>query len=92
MANFMKAFDNLDNEVELVIDTYCRQRLFTVTCAEPAEAVRSLAQHDTMPRSGPTEPEASPAKRMNALMLTCGTYDVAGDLAFRGRVAGQERG
>jgi glutaminase len=27
--------------------------------------------------------ETSMAKRLNALMLTCGTYDAAGDFAFR---------
>ena len=27
--------------------------------------------------------DASLAKRINALMLTCGTYDAAGDFAFR---------
>ena len=35
------------------------------------------------PRSGERVLEVSAAKRLNALMLTCGAYDAAGDFAFR---------
>ena len=83
MANFMKAFGNFDNEVEFVIDSYCRQCSITMTCAELAKAGSFLAQHGTVPWSGVKVLEPSPAKRMNALMLTCGTYDAAGDFAYR---------
>ena len=83
MANFMKAFGNFDNEVEFVIDSYCRQCSITMTCAELAKAGSFLAQHGTVPWSGVKVLEPSPAKRMNALMLTCGTYDAAGDFADR---------
>ena len=83
IAHFMKDFGNLHNPVELVIDSYCRQCSITMTCAELAKAGSFLAQHGTIPWNGTQILDASSAKRLNALMLTCGTYDAAGDFAYR---------
>lgn len=83
IAYFMKDFGNLHNPVDLVIDAYCRQCAITMTCAELAKAGSFLAQHGTIPWSGTQILDASSAKRLNALMLTCGTYDAAGDFAYR---------
>lgn len=83
IAYFMKDFGNLHNPVEFVIDSYCRQCSITMTCAELAKAGSFLANHGTIPWSGAQILGLSPAKRLNALMLTCGTYDAAGDFAFR---------
>lgn len=83
MAHFMKGFGNFDNDVDHVIDNYCRQCSITMTCVELARAGGFLAQHGTVPWNGVKVLERSPAKRLNALMLTCGTYDAAGDFAYR---------
>lgn len=83
IAYFMKDFGNLLNPVDLVIDSYCRQCSITMTCAELAKAGSFLAHHGTIPWNGMQILDASSAKRMNALMLTCGTYDAAGDFAYR---------
>ncbi|HYC43542.1 MAG TPA: glutaminase [Noviherbaspirillum sp.] len=83
IAYFMKDFGNLHNPVETVIDSYCRQCSITMTCAELAKAGSFLANHGVIPWSGTRILGLSPAKRLNALMLTCGTYDAAGDFAFR---------
>ncbi len=83
MAHFMKGFGNLHNDVDRVIDNYCRQCSITMSCVELARAGSFLAQHGTVPWSGVKVLERSPAKRLNALMLTCGTYDAAGDFAYR---------
>jgi glutaminase len=83
IAYFMKDFGNLDNPVEAVIGSYCRQCSITMTCTELAKAGSFLANHGTIPWSGTQILGLSPAKRLNALMLTCGTYDAAGDFAFR---------
>jgi glutaminase len=83
MAYFMKDFGNLHNPVDTVIDNYCRQCSMTMTCAELAKAGSFLARHGTIPWSGTQILDASSAKRLNALMLTCGTYDAAGDFAYR---------
>ena len=83
IAYFMKDFGNLHNPVSAVIDSYCRQCSITMTCAELAKAGSFLANHGTIPWSGAEILGFSSAKRLNALMLTCGTYDAAGDFAFR---------
>ena len=79
----MKDFGNLHNPVATVIDSYCRQCSITMTCAELAKAGSFLAQHGTIPWSDTAILDPSSAKRLNALMLTCGTYDAAGDFAYR---------
>lgn len=83
IAHLMKDFGNLYNPVDSVIDSYCRQCSITMSCVELAKAGSFLANHGTIPWSGTTILDSSSAKRLNALMLTCGTYDVAGDFAFR---------
>jgi glutaminase len=83
IAYFMKDFGNLHNAVETVIGAYCRQCSITMTCEELAKAGAFLAAHGTIPWSGAKILDASPSKRLNALMLTCGTYDAAGDFAYQ---------
>ncbi len=83
IAHLMKDFGNLHNGVDTVIDTYCRQCAITMSCAELAKAGSFLAFHGVLPWSGARILDPSPAKRLNALMLTCGTYDAAGDFAYR---------
>ncbi len=83
IAHLMKDFGNLHNPVQTVIDSYCRQCSITMSCTELAKAGSFLAQHGTIPWSDTEILDASSAKRLNALMLTCGTYDAAGDFAYR---------
>jgi glutaminase len=89
MAHFMKSFGNLVNPVEDVIASYCRQCAITMSCVELARAVGFLVNGGVLPGSSAHNTAntrilgASPTKRLNALMLTCGTYDAAGDFAFR---------
>ncbi|TXH46497.1 MAG: glutaminase [Burkholderiaceae bacterium] len=83
MAHFIRSFGNLHNPVEQVLDTYCRHCAVEMSCVELARAVSFLAHHGRNPWSDEVLLTQSLAKRINALMLTCGTYDSAGDFAFR---------
>jgi len=83
MAHLMKSFGNLHNPVEEVLDAYCRHCAIEMTCVELARTVTFLAHGGLHPMTGQRVLDASLAKRLNALMLTCGTYDAAGDFAFR---------
>lgn len=83
MANFMKSFGNLNNDVNDVLEAYCRHCAIEMSCVDLARAVTFLANHGVVPWSGEQVLDKSSAKRINALMLTCGTYDAAGDFAFR---------
>jgi glutaminase len=83
MAHLMKAFGNLHNPVDEVLDAYCRHCAIEMTCVELARTVTFLAHGGVHPATGQRVLDASLTKRLNALMLTCGTYDAAGDFAFR---------
>jgi len=83
MAHLIKSFGNLNNSVDEVLDAYCRHCAIEMNCVELARAVTFLAHGGRHPDGGEEILSASRAKRLNALMLTCGTYDAAGDFAFR---------
>jgi len=83
MAHLMKAFGNLANDVDDVLDAYCRHCAIEMNCVELARSVTFLAHGGAHPQGQSGILGTSMAKRLNALMLTCGTYDAAGDFAFR---------
>jgi glutaminase len=87
MAYFMKSYGNFVNPPELVLDNYCRQCAIEMSCAQLAQATMFLANSgqdiDRLAHSGEQFLSADAARRVNALLLTCGAYDAAGDLAYR---------
>lgn len=83
MAHFMKSFGNLHNKVGEVLHAYCHHCAIEMSCVELARAVGFLANHGVNPWNGESVVDPSSAKRLSALMLTCGTYDAAGDFAYR---------
>lgn len=87
MAYFMKSHGNFRNEPETVLDNYCRQCATEMTCAQLAQATLFLANdgRDLTLRGLPDEHflSAEATRRVNALLLTCGAYDAAGDFAYR---------
>ncbi len=66
----------------LVIENYVRHCAIAMSCAELAVAGGFLARHGVR-RDGSRLMSRSDAKRINAVMLTCGTYDAAGEFAYR---------
>lgn len=87
LAYFMKSYGNFVNEPELVLDNYCRQCATEMSCAQLAQATMFLANGGRdLGRDGQPDEQflaADDARRVNALMLTCGAYDAAGDFAYR---------
>jgi glutaminase len=83
LANFVRSFDNLDNDVDAVLDFYFHQCALQMSCVDLARAFLYLANRGFCQRSGKPVINPERAKRINALMLTCGTYDAAGEFAFR---------
>jgi glutaminase len=82
LAHLLKSFDNLDNRVEDVLDAYFWQCSLAMSCRDLALAGRFLAQRG-LRADGSRLLSRSDAKRINAVMLTCGTYDAAGEFAYR---------
>ncbi len=87
MAYFMKSYGNFVNPPELVLDNYCRQCAIEMTCAQLAQATMFLANAGRdLGRDGRPDEHmlgAADTRRVNALLLTCGAYDAAGDFAYR---------
>lgn len=83
LANFVRSFNNLDNDVEAVLDFYFHHCALQMSCVDLARAFLFLANRGVCQRSGRAVISADRAKRINALMMTCGTYDAAGEFAFR---------
>src|SRR5690606_11873414 len=83
LANFIRSFNNLDNDVEAVLDFYFHQCALQMSCVDLARAFLPLANGGICQRTGRRVINADRVKRINALMMTCGTYDAAGEFAFR---------
>jgi len=83
LTNFMKSFGNIQNPVATVLDFYYHQCSLRMSCSELAKSFLFLANHGIIPATGERILTRSQAKRINAIMLTCGTYDEAGEFAFR---------
>lgn len=82
LAHFMASCGNLENPVERVLDHYFRQCALTMSCGDLAKAALFLANHG-LRADGSRLLTRSESKRINSIMLTCGTYDAAGDFAYR---------
>ena len=83
LANFMKAFGTLDNDIATVLDVYFNQCAIAMSCEQMACAAGYLCRDGQHPLGGPPVISMAQTRRVNALMLTCGTYDAAGEFAFR---------
>lgn len=81
-AHFMRSFGKLDNPVDVVLDVYFHQCALSLSCRQMASACGFLVNGGVNPRNGVEVLNKRQARRINSLMLTCGTYDVAGEFAF----------
>lgn len=83
LAYFIKSFGNIHNDVESLIDVYCHQCSISMSCVDLARSVLFLANRGVNPFDNKQILTESQAKRLGAVMLTCGFYDESGDFAFR---------
>lgn len=83
LANYMKSFGVLDNPVDLTLGVYFHHCAIAMSCRQLAMAGRFLAQFGRHPTTGLSVVMPERARRINAVMLTCGHYDGSGEFAFR---------
>lgn len=83
LANYMRAFGNLENEVEKTLGVYFHQCAIAMSCQQLARAGLFLAAGGCDPLTGQKFVSSERVRRINAIMLTCGHYDGSGDFAFR---------
>lgn len=89
LGYLMKSFGNIRHDVEAVVDVYCHQCAISMSCVDLSRAFLFLANHGSNPFNSEQILTISQAKRLGALMLTCGFYDESGDFAFRAGLPGK---
>ncbi|TFF18772.1 glutaminase [Jiella endophytica] len=83
LANFMKGFGVVDNPVEFVLGVYFHHCAIAMTARQLARSGSFLAHQGRNPATGHSVVTAERARRINAVMLTCGHYDGSGEFAYR---------
>jgi len=82
LAQLMKSFGNFENDVHEVVQTYFKQCAISMTTQDLSRAMMYLAFQGKDPITNQTFLSPSQAKRVNAVMLTCGHYDASGEFAY----------
>ena len=83
VIELMKSFGNIKNTIPDVMSLYFKLCSLTMSTQELSRAMLFLANHGKDPITQKIFLTSSQAKRVNAVMLTCGHYDASGDFAFR---------
>ncbi len=83
LANYMKSFGVIQNSVDYTLGVYFHHCAIAMTCEQLARAGLFLSCNGTNPLTGLSVVSAERARRINALMLTCGHYDGSGEFAYR---------
>ncbi|MDO9262019.1 MAG: glutaminase [Flavobacteriaceae bacterium] len=83
LANMLKSYGNLENEVEKVLDVYFHLCAVSMTCEELASSFKYLCNGGKLVSTQESLLTLSQTKRLNALMQTCGFYDEAGEFTYK---------
>ncbi|CAM2800747.1 glutaminase [Rariglobus hedericola] len=83
LAHFMRSFGVVRHPAAEVLGVYFHQCAIAMTCRQLAQSGLFLANNGRNPATGFNVVSPRRARRINALMMTCGHYDGAGDFAFR---------
>ena len=83
LCNFIKSFGNIKNNIDDVLDFYFYTCSIAMSCRELSEIFLFLADDNFITHKNNTILKESQAKRINAILLTCGFYDESGEFAFR---------
>lgn len=83
VANFMKSFGNIHNNIDRLMEVYCYHCSLEMSCLQLAKAFLIYAGNGESKFCSKKILNNSNIKRINALMLTCGFYDQAGDFAYK---------
>ena len=83
LCNFIKSFGNIKNDVDKVLDFYFYTCSLQMTCEELSKIFLYLADDKFRTHKNTKIITMSEAKRINAIMLTCGFYDESGEFAFK---------
>jgi len=83
LANYMKSYGVIENPVDFTLGVYFHHCAIAMSCRQLATAARFLAHSGRNPATGFSVVHPERARRINAIMLTCGHYDGSGEFAYR---------
>lgn len=83
LCNFIKSYGNILNDTDIVLDFYFTICSLEMSCQELSRIFLFLADNNFKGADGSQILTLSEAKRINAVMLTCGFYDESGEFAYR---------
>ncbi|MBE7201411.1 MAG: glutaminase [Parafilimonas terrae] len=83
LAYYMKSFGVIENPVDYTLGVYFHHCAIAMNCRQLATAGQFLAHNGLNPQTGYSVVSAERARRINAIMLTCGHYDGSGEFAYR---------
>jgi glutaminase len=83
LANYMKSYGVIENPVDFTLGVYFHHCAIAMSCRQLAMAARFLAHSGRNPATGFSVVHPERARRINAIMLTCGHYDGSGEFAYR---------
>ncbi|MFA5899467.1 MAG: glutaminase, partial [Hyphomicrobium sp.] len=83
LANYMKSFGVIESPVDFALGVYYHHCAIAMSCRQLAMAGRFLAHFGSHPETILPVVLPERARRINALMLTCGHYDGSGEFAYR---------
>lgn len=89
LAHYMRSFANMGPNVDDALSVYFHCCSIAMSCRQLAMAGRYLAHDGIHPVTGQAVVSPQRARRINALMLTCGHYDGSGEFAFRVGIPGK---
>ena len=81
--NLMKAFGNIKNDVDCVLDFYYHLCSIEMSVVDLSKALMIYVNHGILIHDNTRLMNFSKTKRVNALMQTCGFYDEAGEFSFK---------
>lgn len=83
IANMLKYYGNLDNDIEDVLRFYFLQCSVEMNCRQLSRAFLPFANRKKDFIVGDIRLTSSQVKRINAVMQTCGFYNDAGEYSYR---------
>lgn len=83
LANMLKSYGNLENDVDTVLDLYFHMCSVEMSCEELATSFMYLCNGGKLINREEILLSSSQTKRLNALMQTCGFYDEAGQFTYK---------
>ncbi len=83
LCNFIKSFGNIKNDPAEVLDFYFHMCSIEMSCQQLTSTFMFLANDNFRSPEKNSILNISQAKRINAIMQTCGFYDESGEFAFK---------